>query len=84
MPEIDRVEPYRSNLRLVAGNIVFGASGRLWRAILQFVFTPIYIRLLGSEAYGLVMFSATLTLTLLFLDVCLNGVGNKVVGAASR
>ena len=41
---------------------------RFWQAGLHLAITPIYIRLLGPEAYGLVAFNATLVLTVMSLD----------------
>ena len=49
-------------------NVVANALGRYWSGLLQFAFTPAYVRLLGPEAYGLVGFYAMLLGTLALLD----------------
>ena len=54
--------------RVLGTNMVSAAFSRLWRTGLQIVFTPLFIRLLGPEAYGLVAFNATLLMLVLFLD----------------
>jgi O-antigen/teichoic acid export membrane protein len=43
--------------------------GRAWVAVAGIVFVPVYVRLLGVEAYGLVGFAATLQVGLSLLDV---------------
>ncbi|MFN2566682.1 MAG: lipopolysaccharide biosynthesis protein [Gemmatimonadaceae bacterium] len=43
--------------------------GRGWVALAALVFVPLYIKLLGVEAYGLVGFAATLQVGLSLLDV---------------
>jgi len=52
----------------VSGSLIANVTGRLWAAGLQLVFTPVYIRLLGPEAYGLIGFYTTLVVALGFLD----------------
>ncbi len=52
----------------LAVNISANAAARLWVAALQIVVTPIIIRLLGPDSYGLVGFSATIGMFLAFLD----------------
>jgi O-antigen/teichoic acid export membrane protein len=51
--------------RDTAANLV----GRGWVALAALVFVPLYIKLLGVEAYGLVGFAATLQVGLSLLDV---------------
>jgi O-antigen/teichoic acid export membrane protein len=43
--------------------------GRAWIALAGLVFVPLYIKLLGVEAYGLVGFAATLQVGMSLLDV---------------
>jgi len=50
-------------------NIIANAVGRIWGLAAIYLFAPIYLRLLGVEAFGLVGFYATLTGVLAFGDV---------------
>lgn len=50
--------------RNIAANLV----GQIWVAAVAVVFVPVYIRLLGIEAYGLIGFFATLQVWLTLLD----------------
>jgi O-antigen/teichoic acid export membrane protein len=43
--------------------------GRAWTALAAVIFVPLYIKLLGVEAYGLVGFAATLQIGISLLDV---------------
>jgi O-antigen/teichoic acid export membrane protein len=52
----------------LAVNISANAVARLWMAALQIVVTPMLIRLLGPDSYGLVAFSVTIGMFLTFLD----------------
>ena len=65
----------------LGGNVLIGGLSRVWRLALQFAFTPIYILLLGPEAYGLVSVNATLLLLIAFLD---GAVGPVVVREMGR
>jgi O-antigen/teichoic acid export membrane protein len=56
----------------LAVNISANAAARLWVAVLQIVVTPIIIRLLGPDSYGLVAFSVTIGVFLTFLDQSLS------------
>ena len=47
---------------------------------MQFVFTPVYVRLLGPEAYGLVGFYGTLLVSMIFLDQCVSPVLTRELG----
>jgi O-antigen/teichoic acid export membrane protein len=57
-----------------AVNITANAVSRIWLAILQVIATPIIVSLLGPDSYGLVGFSVTITLFLVFLDQCVSPV----------
>lgn len=50
-------------------NIFFNISGTLWSAVMQFAFVPVYLRLLGIEAYGLIAFSLTLQAILVIMEM---------------
>ncbi len=52
----------------LAVNISANAAARLWVALLQIIVTPIIIHRLGPDSYGLVSFSTTLLMLLMFLD----------------
>lgn len=49
-------------------NIVANLAGRLWAFASIFVFVPLYVRLLGIEAYGVITFYNVLLLLLTFAD----------------
>lgn len=53
-------------------NLLANFLGTGWSAVLGFVFVPIYIRLLGIEAYGVIGFFTTLQATLQILDLGLS------------
>lgn len=64
----------------VFSNAVVNAVGRVWSAGLQFVFVPVYVKLLGPEEYGLIGFYTTLLLSLTFLDLCISPVLGREFG----
>ncbi len=53
-------------------NIIANVTGRVWQALMSFVFVPFYIRLMGIEAYGLIGFFTTMLAVLLILDLGLS------------
>jgi O-antigen/teichoic acid export membrane protein len=53
-------------------NIAANGLGRLWAVLANVIFVPLYIRLLGSESYGLVVAYATLVASIQVLDVGLS------------
>ena len=53
-------------------NILANLLGRGWSSLIFIVFTPIYLKLLGIEAYGLIGFFSTLQSVLFLLDLGLN------------
>ncbi len=55
-------------MSVVTRNILANFLGRGWSSIIFIIFTPIYIHLLGMEAYGLIGFFGTLQATLFLLD----------------
>jgi O-antigen/teichoic acid export membrane protein len=50
-------------------NIIANYASRLWSGLSAFVFVPLYLRLLGPEAFGLVTFSTTLLSIAFILDM---------------
>lgn len=50
-------------------NIAAGFLGNTWTALVQIAFVPLYIRILGMEAYGLIGVYAFLQVSLSFLDM---------------
>ncbi|MCW6537272.1 lipopolysaccharide biosynthesis protein [Sphingomonas lycopersici] len=50
-------------------NIVANYASRLWSGLSTFAFVPLYLRLLGPEAFGLVTFSMTLLGVAFILDM---------------
>lgn len=55
--------------RPVAANLVAAAVGNAGAAIVQIVFVPVYIAMLGVEAYGLIALHAVLQVSLWLLDL---------------
>jgi O-antigen/teichoic acid export membrane protein len=53
----------------VGRNLVAGALGNTWTALVQVAFVPAYIALLGLEAYGLIGVYAVLQMSLWLLDM---------------
>jgi O-antigen/teichoic acid export membrane protein len=64
-------------------NIVANLVGSGWTALAGLVFTPLYIRFLGIEAYGLVGFCLMLQTTLLVMDLGLSTTLNRVLARSS-
>lgn len=60
-------------------NIVANAAGRGWSMLMNFAFVPLYIRLLGIEAYGVIAFFATLSALFAFLDLGLSSTLNREI-----
>jgi O-antigen/teichoic acid export membrane protein len=70
----------RSQVKLnAAANIL----GRGWSALLGFAFIPLYIRLLGIEAYGMIGFFSTLQAVFALLDMGLSTTLNREVARLS-
>ena len=84
MPEPAAVrcgEPMRGNRRRsLAVNIASNAVGRVWDIGSQLIFVPIYLRLLGPEAYGLVGLFTTLYVAMGFLDSAITPVLTREFG----
>lgn len=61
----------------IGRNAIANIAGRAWSAVMGFAFVPLYIRLLGLEAYGLIGFSVSLLAVFLFLDLGLSTAINR-------
>lgn len=57
----------------VGRNVVANFAGQLWSALMGVVFIPVYIHLLGLEAFGLVSFFVTLQALSVVFDLGLSG-----------
>jgi O-antigen/teichoic acid export membrane protein len=66
--------PWRTALSegSVRRNTIANVAGRGWSAILGFLFTPLYVQLLGVESYGLIGFFATLQAVFMLVDMGLS------------
>jgi O-antigen/teichoic acid export membrane protein len=62
-------------------NIVANYSSRLWAGLSTFVFIPLYLRILGPEAFGLVTFGASILGLVFVLDM---GLSNAFAREAAR
>lgn len=62
---------------LVVRNITANVLGRSWSMLMNFAFVPVYIRLLGIEAYGVIAFFFTLIALFSFLDLGLSATLNR-------
>ena len=67
----------------VAKNVVVNFLGRGWGALLSIAFTPIYIKYLGMEAYGLIGVFITLQTLLSILDMGLGTAANREMAVLS-
>lgn len=65
--------------RRLTRNIVAGWISSLASALIGLAVVPIYLRLLGTEAYGLIGFYVTLQSLLLVLDLGMTGTVNREV-----
>lgn len=68
--------------RSLAVNASWGLGGRLVQALLQVFVTPIVIRLLGAEAYGVVAFAGTLFAIVGVLDFAFGPVVQRMLNQA--
>jgi O-antigen/teichoic acid export membrane protein len=64
-------------------NIVANFAGRAWVLLMGFAFVPVYLHLLGVEAYGLIGFFATLQGVLGIMDLGLSLTLNRELARAS-
>ncbi len=61
----------------VRKNASANLAGRIWTALMSFAFVPLYIRLLGMEAYGLIGFFASMMAVFAILDLGLGLTVNR-------
>jgi len=64
-------------VRSLPQNFVASVAGRSWSAALSFVLVPIYIRVLGVEAYGIIVLFASAQAVMVFLDLGLSTALNR-------
>jgi O-antigen/teichoic acid export membrane protein len=64
-------------------NIVANFAGRAWVMLMGLAFVPVYLHLLGVEAYGLIGFFATLQSVLGIMDLGLSLTLNRELARAS-
>ncbi|HKO59212.1 MAG TPA: oligosaccharide flippase family protein, partial [Thermoanaerobaculia bacterium] len=64
-------------------NFLANLAGTGWAALLQLVFTPVYVRLLGPEAYGLIGFLVLLQAVLQVFDLGITPTVSRYVAQAS-
>lgn len=67
----------------VAKNVWVNFLGRGWEALLSIALTPIYIKFLGIEAYGLIGVFITLQSLIAILDMGLGTAANREMAALS-
>jgi O-antigen/teichoic acid export membrane protein len=64
-------------MAILRTNLIANFAGSLWAALLGFLLVPIYVRLMGVEAYGLVGLYATLLAASIVLDLGLSMTINR-------
>jgi len=65
-------------------NVIANYVGRAWSFISAFVFVPFYLKLLGSEAYGIIGFFAVVLGFLAFADAGLTATLNREFARSDR
>ena len=68
----------------VSWNFLGNVTGRLWLAVLSVATVPVFVHLLGTEAFGLVALVATLQSVLALFDLGLAGTVNREVATMRR
>ncbi len=68
----------------VGKNLISNYAYSVWSAVISVLFIPIYIKLLGAEAYGLIGFYITLSAVFAFLDRSLSFTLNRQLALYSR
>jgi O-antigen/teichoic acid export membrane protein len=64
-------------------NVIANFSGQAWGLLMNLAFVPIYIRVLGIEAYGLIGFFLSLQAFFLILDMGLAATVNRELARSS-
>ena len=67
----------------VRNNIAANFAGRAWKGIFSLAFVPVYINLMGVEAYGLIGIFMSLTALLSVLDMGLSATLNRELSRLS-
>jgi O-antigen/teichoic acid export membrane protein len=70
-------------MSLVKKNIVANFAGSVWRALMELIFIPLYIKFMGIESWGLVGFFATLLIVFGLLDMGLSATLNREMARLS-
>jgi len=71
------------SMTVVKRNVLANLVGSAWTALVGLAFTPLYIRFVGIEAYGLIGFCLMLQVMLLVLDLGLSPTINRVLARGS-
>ena len=66
-----------ASLSITRRNVLASFAGKMLTALLSLAFTPLFSRLLGMEAYGLIGFSITLNAALNLLDMGFSATMNR-------
>ncbi|MEG1414914.1 MAG: hypothetical protein RSC35_07115 [Mucinivorans sp.] len=61
----------------ISKNIIANVAGRIWAFLSIFLFVPIYIKLMGVEAYGVITFYTVLLTFLAFADAGFSATLNR-------
>lgn len=64
-------------------NVTSNYAGTVWSALIQLIFVPLYIKLLGVESYGLIGFFVTLQAVIQVLDLGLSPAINREMARSS-
>ena len=51
-------------MKTLSKNLIANTFAQIWNALLGIVFVPYYVKLLGTESYGLIGFFASFNLLL--------------------
>lgn len=74
---------HEDSISTVKSNLVANFAGRGWRAVLQILLLPLYVRLLGIESYALVGFYNVLLAVFLQLELGLGTTFNREIAQRS-
>ena len=64
-------------MSVIRRNVIANFAGKAWAVLMSLAFVPVYIKLLGIEAYGLIGFFLTLVAILSLLDLGLGTTLNR-------
>ncbi|RPH74408.1 hypothetical protein EHM76_03610, partial [bacterium] len=76
---MDFIRHIKGNVSLVTWNALANVLGRLWSSLLSLLSIPIYIHILGAEAFGLIGFFSTFDIIFNFLDFGLSATVNREI-----